>query len=61
LIRKITSGGVVTTLAGTGSAGFANGTETAAAFNNPTGVAVDASGNVFVADYANQMIREIAQ
>ena len=42
---------VVTTLAGTGSEGSANGTGTAASFNNPYGVAVDGSGNVYVADY----------
>ncbi len=59
LIRKITSGGVVTTLAGTGSSGSANGTGTAASFNYPTGVAVDGSGNVYVGDYFNHLIRKI--
>jgi len=60
-IRKITSGGVVTTLAGTGTAGFANGAGiTEAQFNRPTGVAVDLSGNLYVADTINNCIREIS-
>ena len=41
----------VTTLAGSGSVGSDDGTGTAASFNNPSGVAVDGSGNVYVADY----------
>ena len=49
----------VTTLAGTGSSGSANGTGTAASFSNPRGIAVDGSGNVYVADYANHLIRKI--
>ena len=57
-IRKITSDGVVSTLAGTGSYGSADGTGSAAGFD-PTGVAVDAIGNVYVADYANSTIRKI--
>ena len=59
LIREITPGGVVTTLAGSGSSGSANGTGTAASFNNPFGVAVDSSGNVYVADNWNNQIRKI--
>jgi len=59
LIREISPAGVVTTLAGSGVQGLANGTGIAASFNNPQGVAVDASGNVYVADYGNNMIREI--
>ena len=58
-IRKVTAGGVVTTLAGSGAAAFGDGTGTAAKFSYPTGVAVDASGNVYVADMSNQRIRKV--
>ena len=56
-IRLVTPGGDVTTLAGSGSPAFADGTGAAASFNEPTGVAVTSSGVIVVADSANQRIR----
>ena len=58
-IRKITPAGVVSTLAGIGLTGSSDGTGSAARFNGPIGVAVDGSGNVYVADYGNHTIRKI--
>jgi sugar lactone lactonase YvrE len=61
LIRKVTASGVVTTLAGlaNGITGSTDGTGTAARFNGPYGVAVDTSGNVYVVDTSNKLIRKI--
>ncbi len=58
-IRKITPSGVVSTLAGSGSIGSANGTGTAASFYTPTGITIDGSGNLYVSDYNNHRIRKI--
>ena len=59
-IRKISAGGVVTTLAGWVASGNEDGPGITARFLNPTGVAVDAKGNVFVADQGNCTIRKIS-
>jgi hypothetical protein len=58
-IRKITSTGVVTTLAGSGTGQFADGTGTNASFKEPLGIAVDSAGNVYVGDAQNYRIRKI--
>src|ERR1017187_2048500 len=59
-IRKVTPAGVVTTLAGnTVSSGSADGTGSAARFYQPTGVAVDSAGNVYVADARNNTVRKV--
>ena len=60
MIRKINAQGAVTTIAGSTTSGAHNGVGTAASFSRPTGVAVDASGNVYVADSNNNLIRKIA-
>ncbi len=59
LIRKITPGGIVSTFAGNGLAGAVDSTGTNASFNGPAGLAVDAAGNVYVADSDNNLIRKI--
>ncbi len=58
-IRKITPAGVVSTLAGTGTKGSTDGAAASASFNMPLAVAVDSSGNVYVADSGNSTIRII--
>ena len=59
-IRKISPAGEVTTLAGAARhGGYADGPGSTARFRSPIGVAVDACGNVYVADYLNALIRHI--
>jgi len=60
LIRKIVvSTGVVSTFAGSTTHGSANGIGAAASFYGPWGIAYDGIGNLYVADYGNNMIRKI--
>ena len=58
-VRKVTAAGVVTTLAGSGLGGYTDATGTNASFYRPYGVAVDSSGNVYVADSQNNKIRKV--
>ncbi len=61
-IREVSPNGVIATLAGKGTVGFGGdgGPATGAFLNQPRGVAVDASGNVYVADFNNQRVRLVS-
>lgn len=58
-IRKISPAGAVSVFVGSGVAGFADGTGTAAKFNNPNNLAIDASNNIYVSDCSNYRVRAI--
>jgi sugar lactone lactonase YvrE len=61
-IRKITAGGVITTVAGNGIAGFGGDglSATAAMLASPSGVAVDPAGNLYIADCGNNRVRKVS-
>lgn len=58
-IRRMTSDGAVTTIAGTGASGSTNGTGDVATFTQPTGISVDRGGRIYVADLGAHVIRRI--
>ena len=60
-IRKIDSNGIITTVAGTGEAGYSGdgGAATSAKINAPRGVAVDNAGNIYISDRSNNRIRKV--
>ena len=60
-IRKVDVSGVISTVAGNGSAGFSGdgGAATSASLSSPHGVAVDAGGNLYIADFSNNRIRKV--
>lgn len=59
-IRKITLDGVVTTVAGSGTAGSDDGSLAQASFNKPYGLASDSAGNLYVSDFDGYVIRQVA-
>lgn len=60
-MRKVSAAGVITTIAGNGSAGFAGdgGPDTTAELNGPAGLAVDSAGNLHIADAHGNRVRKI--
>ncbi len=60
-IRKVNTAGTITTIAGTGAAGYTGdgGSALLAKLRHPNGVAVDAAGNIYIADQGNDVIRKI--
>jgi hypothetical protein len=62
MVREVTPDGTITTVAGTRASGYSGdgGPATQAALSGPNGVALDASGNLYIADTANCVIREVA-
>jgi uncharacterized protein (TIGR03437 family) len=60
-VRKVTPAGAISTVAGNGHQGFSgdNGPGSAAQLNQPYGLALDAAGNLYIADYGNQRVRAV--
>jgi len=61
VIRKVNTAGIISTLAGTGAAGYSGdgGAASAAQLSSPLGIAIDAAGNIYIADQNNDCIRKI--
>jgi len=59
-LRKVTRNGAVSTLAGNGEAGYADGVGDAVRFNKPYGIALDADGTIYVADCENNCVRQVS-
>lgn len=59
VIRMVTPSGIVSTFAGTGTAGSGNGYRTIATFYDPVGLAFDSTGNLYVSDCQNSVVRKI--
>jgi uncharacterized protein (TIGR03437 family) len=61
IVRKVSPNGIISTVAGGGSAPVTNGAQaTSVTLFNPTGLAIDASGNLFISDTGNNSIREVS-
>jgi sugar lactone lactonase YvrE len=61
VIRKVAANGIISTVAGTGSYGYAGdgGAATSAELSSPYGIAVDAAGNLYIADTYNEVVRKV--
>lgn len=61
-IREVSPGGIITTVAGTGCCGYGGDGQqaTSASLNQPQGVAADASGNIYIADTTNNVVRKVS-
>ncbi|WP_322778021.1 hypothetical protein [Frankia sp. Cas4] len=61
-VRRVATDGTITTVAGTGTEGFSGdgGPATHAQLANPSGVAVDSTGTLYIADQGNQRVRRVA-
>lgn len=61
VVRKVDTSGTITTIAGTGAAGYTGdgGAATSATLNGPVGIATDAAGDVLIPDYANNVVRKV--
>ena len=62
VVRKVNTQGIITTVAGNGTFGYSGdgGPATSAQMASPYGVAVDGSGNIYIADYNNSRVREVS-